>query len=102
VPPQQTPFLGYSFPQLFKEDIPPSTLASHLGQVAAGHIEALHGVGQGVALVDGHSVRHTISRVAHDTGGAARGVQGQHGLQRREGEGTGREREGGRGLRGSR
>jgi len=37
-------------------------------------------VGEGIAFVDGHSVGHTITRVQHDTGGAAGGVQGQHGL----------------------
>ena len=37
-------------------------------------------MGQGVPLVDGHSVRDTVARVEHDASGAARGVEGQHGL----------------------
>ncbi|KAE9412064.1 hypothetical protein Angca_000822, partial [Angiostrongylus cantonensis] len=31
-------------------------------------------------LVDGHSVRHTVTGVEHDTGGTAGGVQREHGL----------------------
>mmetsp|Transcript_76454 Transcript_76454/g.155143 ORF Transcript_76454/g.155143 Transcript_76454/m.155143 type:complete len:451 (+) Transcript_76454:116-1468(+) len=51
-----------------------------LGHVTAGDVDTLDGVGQSVALVDGHGVGHTITRVQHQTGGAARGVQGQHSL----------------------
>ena len=37
-------------------------------------------MGQGVSLVDGHGVGDTIARVEHDSGGTARGVQREHGL----------------------
>ncbi|KFW79236.1 hypothetical protein N305_07939, partial [Manacus vitellinus] len=37
-------------------------------------------VGQSVALVDGHGVGHTVPRVHYNACGAARGVEGQHGL----------------------
>ncbi|KFP84836.1 hypothetical protein N310_04814, partial [Acanthisitta chloris] len=37
-------------------------------------------VGQGIALVDGHSVGHTVPRVHYNPCGTARGVEGQHGL----------------------
>ncbi len=37
-------------------------------------------MGQGVTLVDGHSVGDTITRVHHDTSGTTRGIQGQHSL----------------------
>ena len=37
-------------------------------------------MGESVTLIDGNSVGHTITGVKHDAGGAARGVQRQHGL----------------------
>mmetsp|Transcript_94551 Transcript_94551/g.197513 ORF Transcript_94551/g.197513 Transcript_94551/m.197513 type:complete len:201 (+) Transcript_94551:785-1387(+) len=37
-------------------------------------------MGQGVALVDGHGVGDAVAGVHHDASGAARGVQGQDGL----------------------
>ena len=40
--------------------------------------ETLHGGRQTVALVDGHSVRHSIARVEHNSRGAARPVQCRH------------------------
>jgi len=51
-----------------------------VGQVTASQIQTQDGVGQGVALIDGHGVRHTITGVQHDAGGAARRVQRQHSL----------------------
>ena len=61
-----------------------ATLGEDLGQVvsqiAASQVETDDGVGKRVSLVDGHGVRHTVARVEHDAGGAARGVQRQHGL----------------------
>ena len=51
-----------------------------VGQVTAGQVQTEDGVGQGIALVDWHSVGHTITRVEHDSGGTARGVQRQHSL----------------------
>ena len=49
-------------------------------QVTASQIQSHDGVGQGITLVDGHSVGHTVTRVQDDTCGTTRGVQGQHGL----------------------
>ena len=51
-----------------------------VGEVTPGKVETKDGVGERIALVDGHGVGHTITSVEHDAGGAARGVQGQHGL----------------------
>merc|ERR1712096_45652 len=51
-----------------------------VGQVTAGKIQTDDGVGQGVSLVDGDGVGHTITRVQDNPGGAARGVEGEHGL----------------------
>ena len=48
--------------------------------VSAGDVHSGNSVGQGVAFVDGHDVRHTISGVKHDTSGSSRGVQRQHSL----------------------
>ncbi len=50
------------------------------GEVAAGQVVSLNGVGESVALIDGHSVGDTISSVQHQTGGSSGGVEGQHGL----------------------
>ena len=36
--------------------------------------------GRGGTIIDGNSVGDTISRVEHNTGGTARGIQGQHGM----------------------
>merc|ERR1719391_1260575 len=51
-----------------------------VSEVPAGQVQTQDGVGQGVTLVDGHSVGHTVSGVEHDTSGTSRGVQGEHGL----------------------
>jgi len=51
-----------------------------VGQVASGQVETQDGVGEGVTLVDGDGVGNTITGVKNDTGGTARGVQGEHGL----------------------
>lgn len=55
-------------------------LHQEVREVAAGQVEADDGVGQGVALVDGHGVGHAVARVEHAAGGAAGGVQREHGL----------------------
>ena len=49
-------------------------------QVTASQIQPHDGVGQGITLVDGHSVADAVTRVQHDASGTTRGVQGQHGL----------------------
>merc|ERR1719295_323437 len=51
-----------------------------VGQVASGQVETQDGVGEGVTLVDRDGVGNTITGVKNDTGGTARGVQGEHGL----------------------
>merc|ERR1719384_2533203 len=37
-------------------------------------------MGQGVSLIDRHCVRHTVTGVEHDSGGASRCIQGEHRL----------------------
>mmetsp|Transcript_32752 Transcript_32752/g.82596 ORF Transcript_32752/g.82596 Transcript_32752/m.82596 type:complete len:425 (-) Transcript_32752:238-1512(-) len=51
-----------------------------VGEIATGEIQTEDSVGQSVTLVDGHRVGNTVARVENDTGGAARGVQREHGL----------------------
>merc|ERR1719296_94590 len=51
-----------------------------LRQVTACQVQAQNRMGQCIALVDRHGVRHTVARVHHDAGGTARGIQGQHSL----------------------
>lgn len=53
-----------------------------VGQISTGQIKTQNGVRKGETLVNGDSVRDTISRVEHDTGGSTRSVQGQDGLDR--------------------
>lgn len=38
-----------------------------VGQIAASQVQTHDGVRQGVALIDGHVVGHTITRVQHNT-----------------------------------
>merc|ERR1719492_651081 len=49
-------------------------------EVTAGKIQTEDGVGKGITFVDWHGVGDTITGVHDNTGGTARGVQGQHGL----------------------
>ena len=49
-------------------------------EVTSGQVQTEDGVGQGVALVDGDSVGHTVTGVEDDTCGTTGGVQGEHGL----------------------
>ena len=51
-----------------------------VSQVTTSQVQTEDGMGEGVTLVYGHSVRHTITRVKHDTSGTSRGVQGEHSL----------------------
>merc|ERR1719195_712234 len=51
-----------------------------VGEVTASKVEPEDGVGKGVSLIDGHGVGDTVAGVKNDTGGTARGVQGEHGL----------------------
>ena len=49
-------------------------------QVTTSQIQPHDGVGQGITLVNGHSVGYTVTRVQDNTSSTTRGVQGQHGL----------------------
>merc|ERR1712242_378605 len=51
-----------------------------VSEVTASQVETEDGVGESVTLVDGDSVGDTATRVEHDTGGTAGGVQGEYGL----------------------
>jgi len=51
-----------------------------VSEISAGKIESHDGVGEGVTFVDGDVVGNTISGVEDDTGGSARGVEGEDGL----------------------
>ena len=46
-----------------------------VSQVTASQVKTKDGVGESVTLVDGNSVRNTITSVKHDTGGTSRGIQ---------------------------
>ena len=62
-----------------------------LGEVSSGKVETENGVRERETLVNGHSVRDTVTRVEDDTGRSARSVQRQDGLDRHV-EGRGVER----------
>ncbi len=49
-------------------------------QVTTSQIQTEDGMGEGVSLVDGNSVRNTITRVKHDPGGTSRGIEREHSL----------------------
>merc|ERR1712242_292018 len=51
-----------------------------VSEVTASQVETENGVGESVTLVDGDTVGDTVTGVHDDTGGTARGVQGEHGL----------------------
>mmetsp|Transcript_33652 Transcript_33652/g.56540 ORF Transcript_33652/g.56540 Transcript_33652/m.56540 type:complete len:213 (-) Transcript_33652:271-909(-) len=51
-----------------------------VSQVATRQVQTQDSVGQGVTLVNGHSVGHTVTGIEHDTGGTSGGVKGQHSL----------------------
>ena len=51
-----------------------------VGQITPSQIQTKDGMGESVALVDGHGVRHTITGVEHDASSTTRRVQRQHGL----------------------
>ena len=51
-----------------------------VGEITASQINTQDGVGQGVALVDGHGVCGTISGIEHDTRRTTGRVQRQHSL----------------------
>ena len=50
------------------------------GEVTSGEIQTLDGVRKSVSLVDGHSVRDTITRVEDTSSGTSGSVQGKNGL----------------------
>ncbi|CAG5928724.1 unnamed protein product [Menidia menidia] len=51
-----------------------------VSEVSASQVQPEDGMGQSIALVDGHCVGHAITGVHDDTSGTTRGVQGQHSL----------------------
>merc|ERR1712045_429533 len=51
-----------------------------VGELTASQVKTDDGVGENVTLVDGDTVGDTVTGVHDDTGGTARGVQGEHGL----------------------
>merc|ERR1719443_1210710 len=51
-----------------------------VGELTASQVKTDDGVGKSVTLVDGDTVGDTITRVHDDTGGTARGVQGEDSL----------------------
>ena len=50
------------------------------GEVPAGQVQPVDGVGESVTLVDGDGVRDTVTGVHDDTSGTAGGVQGEDSL----------------------
>lgn len=53
-----------------------------VGEVSSGQVDSQDGVGEGIAVENGHQVSDTISGIADDTGEFTGGVEGQHGLNR--------------------
>merc|ERR1712128_114846 len=51
-----------------------------VGQLTASQVKTDNGVGEGITFIDGDTVGDTVTRVHDDTGGTARGVQGEHSL----------------------
>merc|ERR1712108_25455 len=51
-----------------------------VGELTASQVKTDDGVGKSVTLVDGDTVGDTVAGVHDDTGGTARGVQGEHSL----------------------
>merc|ERR1712243_367387 len=51
-----------------------------VGELTSSQVKTDDGVGESITFIDGDTVGDTITRVHHDTGGTARGIQGQHSL----------------------
>ncbi len=51
-----------------------------VGKITASHVDTGNSVGKSETLVDGDNVGDTITGVEDDTGGTARGVEGEDGL----------------------
>merc|ERR1712073_2603 len=51
-----------------------------VGEFTASQVETDNGVGESVTFIDGDAMGDTIARVHDDTGGTARGVQGENSL----------------------
>merc|ERR1719348_349183 len=51
-----------------------------VGQLTASKVQTDNGVGEGITFIDGDTVGDTISGVHDNTSGAARGVEGEDGL----------------------
>ena len=55
-------------------------LDQEVSQVTTGKIKTKNRVRERETLVDGHSVRNTITRIEHDTSSTTRGVEREHSL----------------------
>lgn len=55
-------------------------LGEVVGEITAGHIDTVDGLGQGETFVDGDDVSDTVTGVEDDTGGTTGGVEGENGL----------------------
>merc|ERR1719242_461613 len=51
-----------------------------VGEFTASQVETEDGVGEGITFIDGDAMGDTIARVHDDTGGTARGVEGEDSL----------------------
>merc|ERR1712214_271474 len=51
-----------------------------VGELTASQVKTDDGMGEGITFIDGDTMRHTVTRVHHNTGGTARGVQGEDSL----------------------
>merc|ERR1719147_546509 len=51
-----------------------------VGQLTASKVETDNGVGEGITFIDGDTVGDTVTGVHDDASGAARGIEGEHGL----------------------
>merc|ERR1711982_18771 len=51
-----------------------------VGQLTASQVKTEDGVGKSITFIDGDGVGHTITRVHDNTGGTARGIEGEDSL----------------------
>merc|ERR1711951_303691 len=51
-----------------------------VGELTASQVKTDDGVGESITFIDGDTVGDTITRVHHDTGGTARGIEGEDSL----------------------
>merc|ERR1740131_131526 len=51
-----------------------------VGELTASQVKTDDGVGESITFIDGDTVGDTVTRVHHDTGGTARGIEGEDSL----------------------